>query len=290
MNVDALHVHPRRFHHAVGDVDDALLAFAPHPRPNVDEGIALQSGGIGHRLDGIVDQLGIVLLALEGLNQRPQIIRIEIANFAFHVDVAEVVKLTLLDGEGDVEIFLVVRQLGHRRDDPEVGIALGQIELPQLFAVVGQAIGIIGIVRGQEPPPTRLPGRDLAAQITGGKTLVADKIDFRDSGFRAFGNLEHQINAVLRQLDHLGLDLRRKAPRAPIKFQNALHVGAHLGAGVDGARLDPHFLAEFFIIKLLVAFKGQPVDDGILHHIDSQHRIAAGNGHVGKKAGGEQRF
>ena len=72
------------------------------------------------------------------------------------VDLAEIIELALVDREGDVEILAVGRQFGDRRDDAEIGIALLQIESAQLFAVEGQPVRVVIVVRGEEFPPRAL--------------------------------------------------------------------------------------------------------------------------------------
>src|SRR3546814_12879309 len=62
---------------------------------------------------------------------------------------------------GDDEVLLVAGQLGNRRDDAEIGIAVLQIEETQLLLVIGKAVGVVGRVRRQEgQKPARRAGRD----------------------------------------------------------------------------------------------------------------------------------
>ena len=68
---------------------------------------------------------------------------LEVADRALDLDVAELVALAFLDHVGDDEVAPVGRQLGDRRDDPEIGIAVGQVELPQLLLVEGEPVGIV---------------------------------------------------------------------------------------------------------------------------------------------------
>ena len=66
------------------------------------------------------------------------------------LDRAELVARPFLDDVGDDEVAAVGRQLGERRDDAEIGIALGQVESAQLLLVGGEAVGIVAVVRLEE--------------------------------------------------------------------------------------------------------------------------------------------
>ena len=64
------------------------------------------------------------------------------------VDLGKFIPLSLVDDEGHDEILLRC-QFGNRRHDPEIGIALLQVELPQLLLVIGLAVGVVGVVGGE---------------------------------------------------------------------------------------------------------------------------------------------
>ena len=57
----------------------------------------------------------------------------------------------------------------------------------------------------------------------------------------ALDDLEGDVDAVLRQLDDLGLDGRREAAVAVIDLQQALHVGLDAAAGEHHARTQLDF-------------------------------------------------
>ena len=76
----------------------------------------------------------------------------------------------------------------------------------------------------------------LLAQAVVVELLVADDVDAADLGKVAFVDLEHDVDAVLVELDDLGLDARREAALPAIQLEDPLDVGAGRGAGEDLAR------------------------------------------------------
>src|SRR3546814_1186087 len=109
----------------------------------------------------------------------------------------------LFHREGDDEVLLFRGQLGHHGDHAEVGIALVQVETAQQLAVEGEAVGIVGVGRGEEVPERRLDGRHLVAQGGIGVLAVADEVDRADRGDRPLVDLEGEVDAVLLELDDL---------------------------------------------------------------------------------------
>ena len=121
-------------------------------------------------------------------------------------------------------------ELGDRRDDAEIGIALGQIELAQLLLVEGEPVRIVGRVAAQRIP-VGLARRHLADQPAVAELLVADDVDLADARARALVDLEHHIDAVLVELDDLRLDPGGVAALAPIELDDPGDVGADRGCG-----------------------------------------------------------
>ena len=140
----------------------------------------------------------------------------------FDPDLAEAIALAFVDREGDDKTVALRRQLGHRRQHAEIGIALGQIELAQQLAVIGHPIGVVAVVGRQEAIPAAFLGRDHAAQLAFAESLVADEIDAADAGKLALVDLEDEIDAVLRKLDDLGLDRRPKPAVPAVEVENPL--------------------------------------------------------------------
>ena len=114
------------------------------------------------------------------------------------------------------------------------------------------------------------------------KARVPDEADILDAGLVAFVDLEHQIDAVVRQLDDLRLDGHVEAAAAVIDFDDALHVGLHGRLRQRAARLRLHFGFELLVLGLLVAFEGDPVDHRVFDHRDHQPAAGTIDADVGK--------
>ena len=84
-------------------------------------------------------------------------------------------------------------------------------------------------------------GLDYFLQGPATELLVADKVDPSHLRARPFVDLKHQIDAVLVELDDLGLDGGGEAAVAAVKVDDALDVVLDAGAGVDDARPELQF-------------------------------------------------
>ena len=241
-------------------------------RLHVGEGIAEQAGRLAQLIDRILDQLGVIPVALLDRQRRGKLLVVEVADFAVDGDVAELVALTLFDDIGDDEVALVGRQLGDRAGDAEIGIALRQIELAQLLLVVVQAILIVGRVGRQQAEPARFLRRHLAAQLAVAEHLVADDVDLADLGLRPFVDFEHHVDAILVEVDHLRINDRGESALAAIQFQDAADVLPHRGTGEDLPRRELDFLGNLVAFQRLVTFQDDAVDDRVFAHL--QHDVA----------------
>ena len=137
-----------------------LFAVAVDVRLDLDEGVAAIAERVGQHRDRLLDRFGIVPVAGLDRQKRQHRLGRQVLQLDVDVDLAEAVALALLDREGDDEAVAVRGQLGDRRDDPEIGVALGQVELAQQLAVVGQPVGVVGVVGRQEAVPAALLGLD----------------------------------------------------------------------------------------------------------------------------------
>ena len=209
----------------------------------------------------------------------------EVAQRAVRLDRAELVARPFLDDVGDDEVAAVGRQLGQRRDDAEIGIALGQVEGAKLLLVGGEPVRIVGVVRLQEAEDAaRLPRVHLLAQPPVREMRVAEDVDRADLGEVAFVDLEHDIDAVLVELDDLGLDARREAALAAIEFEDPVDVGANRAAGEDLPRRELDLRRDLVVLEALVALKDDAVDDRVFAHVDDQVAgLGAADRHVGEQ-------
>ena len=214
-----------------------MFGIAVVGRVDVGEGVAEVARLLVEVGDRVFDRLGVEPVAGMELQRLLDRRRREVAKRALGVDLAELVARPLLDDVGDDEVLAVGRQLGKRRDDAEVGIALGQIEGAKLLLVGREPVRIVGVVRLEEAEDSAGLARvHLLAQAFVVKLLVADDVDRPDLGQVAFVDFEHDVDAVLVELDDLGLDARGEAALAAIKLEDPVDVGARGRAGEDLAR------------------------------------------------------
>ena len=141
-----------------------------------------------------------------------------------------------------------------------------------------------------EPEPDVSLGLDFVLQTLVAIGIVADEDDLLDAGLLAFLDLEHEIDAVVRQLDDLRLDADVEAAVAPVDLDDALHVGLHGRTRQRAARLRLHFVGELVVLELLVAFERDPVDHRIFDHGDDQPAAGLVDAHVLEQAGGIERL
>ncbi len=288
---DALDIDARSFVHHEGDVHLLLVLVPIEVRADFGEGITQEADGFGEAVDGVLDQLGVVPVALFHGQQVLEGFGLHVADLAGEIDIAELVAIAFLDDVGDDEIAAVGREFGDRGDDAEVGIALGQVELPELLLIEGQTVGIIGVVGGEEPQGAGLAGHHLAAELIVGKPLVSDDVDLPDLGLGAFRDLENEIDPVLFELDDLGFDPGGEAAAAPVEFEDARDISPGPAAGEDLPRGDLDLLADLVFLDALGAFDDHPVDDRVFAHVDGEVAVAVvADFHVGEQFGCEQRL
>jgi hypothetical protein len=103
--------------------------------------------------------------------------------------------------------------------------------------------------------------------------VVADEADAAHPGRRPFVDLEDDVDAILLERDDLGFDGGGEAAVAPVEIKDALDVALHLGARIDDARLQLHFLLQRIVAELVIALEGDAVDDRILDDPDDE-RVA----------------
>jgi hypothetical protein len=184
--------------------------------------------------------------------------------------------------------FLSVASSATDGHDAEVEIAAVAIELAQLLAVVLDPVGVVVVVAGQELVPVRLLGDDDVLQVVVRVFGVAQEVDAQHAALGAFVDLEHQVDALLRQFDHLGRHGRRDAARTAIEFDDALDVGLNLGAGEDAARTDLHLVLQLVFLERRVPLEDHLVDDRVLDDLDDQVAALQLDLHVGEQIGAGQ--
>src|SRR3546814_12946594 len=96
-----------------------------------------------------------------------------------------------------------------------------------------------------------------------------------DLRFRPLVDFEHDIDAVLVERDHLGLDRRGEAALPLVELDNARGVGADFRSRVDLARRHLDLGTDLVFLKALVAFQEHAVDHRVSGDLDRQRTIFA---------------
>ena len=179
-------------------------------------------------------------------------------------------------------------ELRHRGHDPDVRVAVFQVQAAQQVAIGLDTVRIVQVVVLQEAEQIRLPGLDHVAQAPGRIGAIADEIDILDRRLAAFGDLEDEIDAVVRPVDHPRRDADVVAAVAAVNLDDALNVGLHRRQRQGAARLRLDFLEELFVLDALVAFEGDAADDLILDDRDDDASARPGGTRVGEHSGRDQ--
>src|SRR5262249_49325677 len=117
------------------------------PRLYVDERITDRAGEEGDRVFSGIEPVGVVGLAGPDANDTFKKLRIKLLQSRLNAYLAESVKRALIDRIGHNEVLAVRGHFRDGRDYRKIGIAILQIELTKLLAVIGDAVGIVVIVR-----------------------------------------------------------------------------------------------------------------------------------------------
>src|SRR5205823_2017183 len=289
-DVDALDVRPRPLVDDENHVDEMRRRIPVAARTHLGKGVTALRHLDRHVLAGLLHRLDVVDRAGLGLEHRAQAHGIEITHVGENVDAAEMGEVAFLDDEGDDEPLprrVILRNGGN---DLDVGEALAQIKAAQQVAIRLDAIGIVDVVALEKAEDPALAGLDDVLEARPPEGTVSDKDDLADRGFVALGDLEHQIDAIVRQLDDLRLDAHVEASGMVIDVDDSLHVRLHHRARQRPARLRLHFSRELIVLDALVAFESDPVDDWSLDDGHDQPAAGLADSHVLEQAGGVERL
>ena len=198
--------------------------------------------------------------------------------------------LAFLDLEGHQEALALRIVFGQRGHHLHVGKAVLQIKAANQIAIGLDPVRIVDVAAAEEAQQIRFVGLDDVLEAIGRIGVVADELDRLDAGFRAFGDREDQIDAVVRLLDDFGSDAHVIAAGAAIDFGDALGVGLHHRARQRAARLGLDFRRKLLVLDLLVALEGDAADHRVFDH--GHHQATAGlvDLHVLEQAGLDQRL
>src|SRR4029450_11537852 len=208
-----------------------------------------------------------------------------------HVDRTDAILLALLDREGDHETVPSGIKFRNRGDDAHVDVAMLEVEPAQQLAISLDPVRIVDIAGLQErEKPAGLRSLDDVPEAIGRIGLIADELDEPDAGLYTLGNLEHEIDAVVWQLDDLRFDANIETSAAAVHFDDAGGVGLHDGTRERAAFLRLDFRLELLVLDLFVALESDAVDDRIFRDGDDQRPALTVGTDVLKKTGGDQRL
>src|SRR5439155_10252265 len=148
----------------------------------------------------------------------------------------------------------------------------------------------IGVVGREKSVPTTFFCLENPSQLAIAEFTIPDKVDAAYTGKFALVDFEHEIDPVLRELNHLWFDARSKSPVPAIEIEDALHIVLHSRPGVDHARTQLNLGVEVLVVELTVALKRNTIDDRVLDDLDDQGIAGPTEIDVCKQPGGKQRL
>ena len=288
-DVDALDEDPVALEDLEVDVDRPGGLVAGDARADLDEGVAGLARLVGHPLDDAID-LGDVVDAAVGDRREERLEGggVEAGDRRADRHLAEVEALALGDREGEEEAAALARELGGGREHLEVDVAALEVELAQELAVDLEPVGVVGGAAEDEAQPVRLVGLDHPPQAPVGEHPVAGEADPLHRGPASLGDLEDEVDPVLRLADDHRVDLGRIAPRRPVGVDDALRVLLRRGHRIGEPRPELHDLGELLVVERVVALEGDLVDRRVLPHGDDEPPGLGHHLHVLEEPGVEQ--
>ena len=125
--------------------------------------------------------------------------------------------------------------------------------------------------------------RNFFAELPIRKFVVPDEVDVFNAGDRTFGNLENQIDPVLRLLNDFGLNRRAKSTGLPVQLDDPLRVFLNLSPREQGPGFGRDLIIDFVSFKGAVPFEDDAVDDRVFNHLDQNVAVTRVNNNVSEK-------
>ncbi len=266
------------------------LEIAIAARAHDRKGVAPPRGLDLHFLDGFLQRFGVVERPDIDAREAAKRIAVKRGNAGLKIDRPNPVLLPFLDLEGHQEALalrIVFRQRGHHL---YVGKTVLQIIAADQIAIGFDPVRIVDVSAAEEAQQIRFARLDDILEAIRRISVVADELDRLDAGFRALGNRENQIDAVIRLLDDLGIDAHVIAAGAAIDFGDALGVGLDHGTRQRAARLGLDFSRKLLVLDLLIALEGNSADHRVFDHGHHQATARLVDSDILEQAGLDQRF
>ena len=200
-DINPLHEHPLAAHDGKGHVQRAIPVVARDARIDADKVQPLGNRQIFHRGRVVVDHGRRIGNAAAQPADLVKLCRINPLHFRDRRNLADLEAAAFLDREGQKGRLTVPRIFGGGVQDLEVDIAARQIEIRQQLFIQRQTCGVKTVALDQRVQDARLFGPQDLAQAVIAEIAVADKVQPLNLGDGTFGDLEHQIDAVVGQAD-----------------------------------------------------------------------------------------
>src|SRR5882757_3913992 len=266
------------------------LEIAIATRPHDRKGVTPPRGLDLHFLDRFLQRFGIVERADIDVREAAERIAVKRGDAGLEIDRRNPVLLALLDLEGHEEALLlriVFRQRGHYL---HVGKTVLEVKAANQIAIGLDPVRIVDVAAAKEAQQIGFVRLDDVLETVRGISVVADELDRLDTGFRALGDRENEIDPVVRLLDDFGIDAYVIAAGAAIDFGGALGVGLDHRTRQRAPRLGLDFRGKLLVLDLLVALEGNAADHRVFDHRHQQVTTRLIDLHVLEQAGLDQRF
>ncbi|QTK78743.1 hypothetical protein AT6N2_C0909 [Agrobacterium tumefaciens] len=261
----------------IGHANGVARHVAVAARRNTSERITFTGNALGNRFHALLNFLGAVASTLTGFNKTLKLGTIDARNGRFDRDVAEVVLLAFVNGDGDGVFVLCLVQDRLGRDDAEVGITVVVVELAQRLFIGAQLVLIVDVLTRQERQHVGLLGIDDGGETTIAVGIVANKIDAADLRTLTFVDDESNVYTALTDRHGLRGDFDIATTDGSIGVLDAGDVSRHDGLIERAHRLGLHDAGELVVLDLAVAVEHHLVDKLVL--VDRHDQRAAGNAH-----------
>src|SRR6266436_4991196 len=243
-----------------------------------------------HFLDGLLQGFGVVERADIDAREAAKRIGVQGSNAGLKLDRPYPILLAFLDLESyqkTLAFRIVFRQRGHHLN---VGEAMLQIKAANQVTIGLDPVRIVCVSSTEETQEIGFARLDDIPEAIRRISIVADEFDRLDAGFRALGNGENEIDAVVRLFDDFGIDAHVIAAGAAIDLGDTLGVGLDHGTRQRAARLGLDFRGKLLVLDLLVALERHAADHRVFDHRHQQATARLTDFDVLEQACLDQRF
>ena len=177
---------------------------------DVGKGIALVAQTTGNQLAGGGHYLTREHLPLANQQQSTHVV-FEVLQVTTELDLANVVLLSFVDVDRDIDVLLVRRDGNLGGADIHIDIAAVQVIGTQSLQVTGEFFPGVFVVVTEEGQPVGGLQFEQINQVFIAEYGVTDHVDMLNGRHRAFIDIDLQRHAVTRLRNHFGFDLCRVA-------------------------------------------------------------------------------